>query len=123
MNLSHLKHIKEELPPYYKKLKPYFKDVIPFVTIGDTLYNPGGHEITSDLLVHENVHARQQEGKDLEKWVDRYLTDTEFRKQIELEAYREQYKADGNLDFLAHLLSGMYNLSITKEDAKRLIAN
>ena len=48
------------------------------------------------LLVHEKVHLRQQEEMGVNEWVEKYLTDEEFRLEVEIEAYREQLKSIHN---------------------------
>lgn len=59
---------------------------------GDTIYNPGNHKISRDLIVHETTHSMRQ-GKNIEAWWKKYLNDSEFRIMEELEAYTNQYKA------------------------------
>lgn len=60
-------------------------------TYGDTLYNPDGAIIPNHLLVHEEVHVRQQ-GSTPEKWWEIYFIDKEFRLSQEAEAYGAQYQ-------------------------------
>lgn len=66
-----------------------------FFTYGDTLYNPGGHELVWHLLAHELTHAFQQRfnTKDAAEWWDKYFLDPKFRLDQELEAYAVQYHA------------------------------
>lgn len=45
------------------------------------------------LIVHEETHHRQQEKYGLDNWVDKYLSDTQFRLDMEIEAYRNQLQA------------------------------
>lgn len=63
-------------------------------TYGDTIYNPGDAQITDDLMIHEQVHAKQQKHNDEDAalWWGKYLRDPEFRISQEVEAYAEQYK-------------------------------
>lgn len=103
------------------------KEVI--FTYGDIIYNPNNIEIPDHLLTHEKTHQYQQKaiGKDL--WWDKYLTDSKFRIEQELEAYSRQYKhicrltKDRNernriLHKIAELLSGpMYGNAISKNEA------
>ncbi len=55
------------------------------------IYNPSGVDIPADILVHEEVHLKRQEGAE-DDWYDKYLTDKEFRLNEEILAFREQYK-------------------------------
>ncbi len=55
------------------------------------IYNPSGVDIPADILVHEEVHLKRQQGKE-DGWYDKYLTDKEFRLKEEIAAFREQYK-------------------------------
>ncbi len=57
---------------------------------GDILYNPGGVEVSDDIMVHEEVHQGQQNGNPA-LWWGRYLREEEFRIQQEVEAYGKQY--------------------------------
>jgi len=84
--------ILNEQPPILDKLlkaglKP--RETTVFV-YGDILYNPSGVEIPPDILVHEEVHIRQQ--KDNKDFLEKYLNDKEYRLKVEVEAFREQYK-------------------------------
>ena len=58
---------------------------------GDTIYNPSGRDITTDVEFHESIHTRQQ-GTDPDAWWSAYLTDPDFRLSQEIEAYGEQYQ-------------------------------
>lgn len=59
-------------------------------TYGRTIYNPFNGQLSTDLIHHESVHARQQ-GDDPEGWWDRYIEDRAFRLSQEIEAYSSQY--------------------------------
>lgn len=82
--------IIKEYPPNYAKIKEILNppDTVCF-TYGSTIYNPSGNEIKDDLLIHEQVHEKQQTNP--EEWWDRYLIDKDFRLEQELEAYATQY--------------------------------
>lgn len=86
--------ILNELPPIYHDVVKAFGPVPDTVVFayGDTIYNPGNHYLTLDVLAHEEVHERQQAGDPADWWV-KFLADPEFRLDQELEAYRAQYKA------------------------------
>lgn len=55
---------------------------------GDTVH--AKHPPTEDIMVHEAVHLKQQNGNPMEWW-DKYLNDSEFRLNQEIPAYRKQY--------------------------------
>lgn len=106
-----------------------------FWTYGDTIYNPGGHEIPDHTVAHEEQHSRQQEalegGKDA--WWKEYLSNPRFRLEQEAEAYSVQYKyyrkfnGDRNyrsrfLNMIANQLSSpLYQLAVTQLQAKAII--
>lgn len=78
---------------------PIYEDIInagmhpsagTIFTYGDTIYNPHGVNIPEYLLVHEEVHSKQQ-GEDPNGWWSRYLDDQYFRIDQETEAYAKQY--------------------------------
>lgn len=48
------------------------------------------YPLTSDLLVHELVHIRQQKEVGVKEWVYDFLYTPSKRLEYELEAYREQ---------------------------------
>lgn len=60
-------------------------------TWGDTVYMTSLETLSSDLLVHEQTHAKQQNNKP-EWWWRLYLKDKEFRASQKLEAYHRQYQ-------------------------------
>lgn len=130
--------IKRELPPNYeeivKTLTPSDRAVF---TWGDTVFAPQlapGSELPPDLMVHEEVHEKQQ-GNDPEDWWRKYLDDPDFRLEQELQAYGVQYawvnaldvKRDGKdkfLDMIAgDLSSPMYGLHLTHAEAVSKIRN
>lgn len=82
-------------------------------TFGDILYNPSGDTIPDHLLVHEQVHTKQQ-GLDVSGWWNRYLADNQFRLQQEVEAYRAQYQ------FALQNLNRIYRRLLLKKIAKDL---
>jgi len=101
-------------------------------TYGDKIYNPGGTEISEDVMEHEETHSEQQ-GLDPDAWWARYLTDPIFRIAQESEAYAKQYDfmcarvRDRNrrnqfLIYLAGQLSGpMYGNVIDGNGAIKMI--
>ena len=105
----------------------------PVFCYGKMIYNPYKREILADTQVHEQVHARQQ-GEYPKVWWYKYLTDVEFRKQQEIEAYGIQYEfakslTSGKLrDFVLDsitrsLVGGMYGIIISHGEARSKIRN
>lgn len=92
--------ISKEKPACFEKLQKAFginweKGII--ITYGDTVYTSNPRNLTPDLIIHEEVHIRQQarmnDGKDSmfkDEWVDRFISDPVFRLEQEIEAYRAQ---------------------------------
>lgn len=125
-------NILYEYPPNFDKIKEVFpiKEDTVF-TYGDTIYSPKRQKITPDLIIHEDVHVKQQ--VDPELWWNKYLKDKEFRLSQELEAYRAQYKflcgviSDRNRrgiclhTIASHLSSDMYGNIISYSDAIKAI--
>jgi len=85
--------IKNEYPPNYKDIVDTLGTPSDHVIYcyGDTIYNPSGKEITPDFEIHEKVHSKQQGGAP-DLWWDKYLTDSGFRLNQEIEAYGAQYQ-------------------------------
>ena len=97
----------------------------------DTIFVPSGKELSPDIEYHERIHSQQQDGN-AEQWWNRYLSDKEFRKSQELEAFIGQYLfikkhvptkiAEEWLEEMAHILSSpQYALTLTFYQAKTLI--
>jgi len=82
-------------PPIYKKIiaagmKP---TKFAYYTYGDKIYNPSGQDLPDYIIVHEEVHMKQQEeigGPEI--WWDRYIRDQYFRIEQEVAAYAVQYR-------------------------------
>ena len=127
--------IIEDYPPNYEDITKVF-DLTghkPIFTWGDKIYNPYKATIIPDLIIHEEVHEKQQ-GDDPKAWWDRFLTDSEFRLSQEVEAFVYQYhflkgklKAKLSKRFLEHfatlLSSQMYGNLLTKPEAETRIRN
>jgi hypothetical protein len=89
--------------------------------------------LSDDILVHEYAHLKQQKSfLGACYWWIWYILDPQYRVQMEIEAYKEQYKYvkeryDRNLvskllDKIAtNLSSEVYNLCISYEDARNAI--
>lgn len=82
-----------------------------------------------DLIVHEQVHFKQQEKYGLDNWVTKYLTDVKFRLEMEVEAYRNQLASIGDreirnkirIESVHNLASPLYGSIITKDEARQLL--
>lgn len=84
--------ISNTFPPNWNEIKKVFpkaQEQQAVFCFGETLHNPFNSEITEDLKIHEAVHSKQQ-GKDPQKWWDRYCKEPEFRINEELVAYGTQ---------------------------------
>lgn len=125
-----------DYPPNYDKIAEVFpiknRPGVIF-TYGDTLYCPNGVDVPGHLMAHEQTHTKQQ-GKNVEGWWDRYLTDSEFRLNQEVEAYHNQYeylrdnhnRKDRRFvlnQICKDLASPIYGSLVTKEQAKELIVS
>ena len=80
-------------PPIYDAAHAVFKfdpNHPPCFTYGNTLYNPSRLTLDEFFMAHEEVHALQQTNP--AEWWNSYLSNPEFRKEQEVEAYYVQYK-------------------------------
>jgi hypothetical protein len=82
-----------------------------------------------DLLIHEEVHLKQQSILGADKWVKKYLEDEQFRLTQEIEAFWAQInhfkdrnqKAKSRI-LCARVLSGnMYGNLISFEEAMKIL--
>lgn len=102
-------------------------------TYEDAIYNPGGFEVSDDLLAHEQTHMVQQakyEGG-AEAWWKEYLVNSQFRLEQEMQAYGIQYaffcskvkdrnKQTKFLWRLSDILSGpLYQVAISSQEARK----
>jgi hypothetical protein len=127
--------IEKGFPPNIAEIAKRFRITPETVfAYGDTLYSPLGLGIPPDLMVHEEVHERQQSEAGVEQWWAMYLENESFRLSQEVEAYRAQWKylqgvlnRKGRLAALnrlaENLASPMYGSIINKKLAKELIDN
>jgi len=84
--------ISLEYPPIYEEAKKKFElSGREVFTFGDIIYNPSKSDIPDHLMVHEEIHCRQQ-GNTPNLWWSRYLQDNNFILDQETAAYRAQYK-------------------------------
>lgn len=81
----------KEYPPNYNDIVATLGNIDNgLFAYGDTIYNPFGRDITPDIIVHEEVHMKQQ-GDYPDVWCYKYLQDKDYRLECELEAYGAQY--------------------------------
>lgn len=120
-------------PPMYDQIAAKF-DLGPrtIFTWHDKIYNPSGGRVSGDLMAHEIIHMVQQNGFPA-TWWRRYLDESEFRLDQEVQAYGRQYEylcsqnSNRNFQFqvlmqLGLFLSGpMYGNLTTLENATQLI--
>ena len=83
--------ILEEYPPIIERIQETFElKGREIFTWGDIIYNPSGVYKSDELFAHECIHEEQQ-GKEIEQWWEKYLTDESFRFIMELEAHQVEY--------------------------------
>lgn len=84
--------IKKAFPPNIEEIKKAFpiRDNTVF-TYGNTMYVQSNHPPSENLIVHEEVHVKQQ-GDDPAEWWRKYIADPDFRLQQEIQAYKAQWK-------------------------------
>lgn len=128
-----------ENPPNIEELKKLFAlDASKAVyAYNDIIYNPEALPLQDHIIIHEDVHFKQQEEVGgAENWWRRYIDDVQFRLDQELEAYGVQYQFIKNhpaiksknkeafLDKIASDLSGsVYGNIIDHNEAKCKIKN
>jgi len=109
-----------------------YKQVFPIDDKTIFAYNGSiycNYPLPPDLIVHEIEHLKQQEKYGLENWVEKYLTDKQFRLEMELKAYIAQLKSIKNREIRnririesAKTLSGkLYGNLISYEEALKLL--
>lgn len=126
-----------EFPPIYHEVVAAFdlRGRQPIFAWGDKIYNPHGIAIPPELIEHERVHMRRQNG-DPAAWWRRYIDDPRFRLNEELLAHRTEYLAhiskptvtrNQRRIVLRHiaqrLASKLYGSLISVDDAKIAIAD
>jgi hypothetical protein len=128
--------IIEDYPPHYKRWKakfPNLEESKPLFAWDNHIYNPFKVKVLPDLFVHERKHFEQQ-GDNPEVWLDKYLTDDNFRLEQEVQAYGSQFAYCKKmlpakwykivLEACAKSLSGsLYNGIISYHQAETLIRN
>ena len=119
------KQVEFPLMEEYKKHFDITKRTI--FALGEDIYTD--YPLTPDLLVHENVHLRQQAEIGVKEWVYDFIYNPERRLEIELEAYREQlksikdrnYRAKVRWESAGNLSSSLYGNIISRADAFNLL--
>lgn len=51
------------------------------------------YPVSKDLIIHEKTHHKQQDRYGLKEWVNKYLTNNNFRLEMEIEAYKNQLQS------------------------------
>lgn len=110
--------------PLIDEYRKFFAiDEYTIFALGENIYTD--YQLTPDLLVHENVHLKQQAKVGVKEWVYDFLYSPAKRLEYELEAYREQLKSikDRNernrvrIRSAEQLSSAMYGNIISYRDA------
>lgn len=129
--------ISTEYPPNYEAIKTAFPAVeggTSLFAYGSTIYNPFNLNVPQHLIVHEEVHEKQQ-GANPESWWNQYISDPSFRLTEEIEAYgtqfqfikkhlgKSKYTTMALNDLATHLSSDIYGDMISLAKAKKLIKN
>lgn len=124
--------ISTEKPPVWDRLCEAFPNLVwkdIAITYGGVIYSP--NPVEDNVLVHELVHVKQQQGKNADEWMERYLADTEFRYKQELLAYQVEYRycrgrltdRDAGVRMAKELSGPLYNNIVTYEQALKDITN
>lgn len=82
-----------EYPPNYQQIidrLPLEKEEVLFAYY-PYIFNPGGHKLSADLFLHEQIHLQEQKEIGTETWWEQYLNDQDFRFEKELIAFSAQY--------------------------------
>lgn len=117
-------------PPNYGAINAAFKvrgQPVIFA-YGDAIYNPSKMKIPPELLVHEAVHLRRQDG-DPATWWARYIKEPRFRLEEEIPAHAAEYRdlCARGLERITHiaerLASPLYGGLVDFDTAKHLILN
>ena len=72
-------------------------------------------------LAHEQCHAAQQRKHGVLRFWWLYLRNDLFRLMVEVEAYQVQIAHGADLRYCAWQLSGNYGLSVTVDEAAKLL--
>lgn len=88
------------------------------------------YELPEHLQVHERRHLIRQQKIGVDNWVDNYLSDTQFRLNEEVIAYREQLESVKNrsarhrlrIQCANDLASPLYGNIVTLQEAMKLLS-
>lgn len=114
--------------PLMNEYKKFFAiDEYTIFALAENIYTD--YPLTPDLLIHENVHLKQQAKVGVKEWVYDFLYNPAKRLEYELEAYKEQLKSikDRNqrhrvrMRSAEQLSSAMYGNIISFKDAFELM--
>ena len=113
--------------PYLKEFKERFPIDDKTIFAYKEIYS--NYELPPDIQVHEETHLKQQEEYGAEKWIKRYLIDSKFRFEQEVEAFKAQVNhfKDRNQRFISQRLcaktlsSDLYGGFITFEKAMEIL--
>lgn len=114
--------------PLLEKYKKVFKiDRNTIFAYDKIIYTNG--ILPDHLIIHEETHLNQQKELGLDKWVDLYLRNKNFRLNQEIEAYKNQINSindrNGRIKVRTKcakdLSSELYGNIISYEEAYRLI--
>lgn len=116
--------------PHIERYKKVFH-VTPYTIFAydDTIYTD--YPLPRHLEIHEQRHLVRQQKIGVDLWVDKYLTDKDFRLNEEVISYKEQcnsIKDRNQRDKLRKmcaidLSSALYGGIISDEDAYKLLCN
>lgn len=115
--------------PLMARYKEVFPDINTHTVIAwkGNIYSNSA--LPDHLIVHEELHLKQQEEMGVDLWVEKYLTDMNFRFKMELDAYRAQVQSVKDRErknkvrvASAELLSSsLYGNLISKQEAFNLL--
>ena len=122
----------KSLPPNYEAIKQsgLKTNDNTVYCYGDKIYAPNCDPYP-DVIYHESIHSKQQ-GDNPEAWWQRYLNDSGFRFEQELEAFAGQYNfvkkntdaryAKQSLEEISEVMaSEQYQFGITRYQVSSLI--
>lgn len=76
---------------------------------------------SAPYLAHEQCHADQMRRVGVLWYWWRYLTHQPFRVECEVQAYKAQVAAGGDLISAAYALAGLYRVGMPVDDAYKLL--
>lgn len=114
--------------PLLDRYKEIF-DVTPYTIFAYDKVIYCDYELPEHLQVHERRHLIRQQKMGVDEWVERYLTDTKFRLNEEVIAYKEQLESVKNrsarhrlrIQCANDLASPLYGNIVTLQEAMDLL--